>query len=660
MAIESIGAIYSTKIPGYADNADVQVALRLYHYGSATYDTTNTNVANLVNPSIAYTLNNLQTQITAITPVDVNIIDAKGDLLIGSANNAVDNLTVGSNNYVLTADSTQTLGVKWAAPTNLTGPITSVGAATSIASQTGTGTKFVVDTNPVLIGPSLGVATGTSFNSITALSSTTPVMDGTAAIGSLTTVAKADHVHPSDTSRAPLASPTFTGTVTIPNGAVLGTPTSGTLTNTTGYTVGNLASAGTGVVTALGVAVTGSGGIVLGTGPTITLPVINNLKLGYATTATAAGTTTLTSASANQQFFTGTTTQTIVLPVTSTLVTGMSYRIVNNSTGTVTVQSSGLNTISTVASNASLIFTCIGTTLTTAADWDYDSTSSLAIGSITGLGTGIATALAVNTGTAGAPVINGGALGTPSSGTLTNASGLPIAGLVASTVTALGVGSIELGHATDTTIARVSAGVVSIEGNNILVSGGTLGTPSGGTLTNATGLPIAGLVASTATALGVGSIELGHATDTTIARVSAGVISVEGVTVDTISAANSLSNKTLVTPVITQATAAPTFTTNVYTLVVGDAGKFLLASNSTTAGTINIPTNASVAFAIGTQIHIMQTGTGQLTVTATTPGTTGILSNGATAASPKMRTAYSTATLLKTNTDTWYVFGDIV
>ena len=104
MAIESIGSIYSTKIPGYADNADVQVALRLYHYGSATYDTTNTNVANLVNPSIAYTLNNLQSQITAITPVDVNIIDAKGDLLIGSANNAVDNLTVGSNNYVLTAE----------------------------------------------------------------------------------------------------------------------------------------------------------------------------------------------------------------------------------------------------------------------------------------------------------------------------------------------------------------------------------------------------------------------------------------------------------------------------------------------------------------------------------------------------------------------------
>jgi hypothetical protein len=45
---------------------------------------------------------------------------------------------------------------------------------------------------------------------------------------------------------------------------------------------------------------------------------------------------------------------------------------------------------------------------------------------VSGLGTGVATALAVNVGSAGAPVVNGGALGTPSSGTLTNATGLPL------------------------------------------------------------------------------------------------------------------------------------------------------------------------------------------------------------------------------------------
>jgi hypothetical protein len=54
------------------------------------------------------------------------------------------------------------------------------------------------------------------------------------------------------------------------------------------------------------------------------------------------------------------------------------------------------------------------------------TTITPAVGSITGLGTGVATALAVNTGSSGAFVVNGGALGTPSSGTLTNATGLPL------------------------------------------------------------------------------------------------------------------------------------------------------------------------------------------------------------------------------------------
>ena len=65
------------------------------------------------------------------------------------------------------------------------------------------------------------------------------------------------------------------------------------------------------------------------------------------------------------------------------------------------------------------------------------------------------------------PVFTTPALGTPASGVLTNATGLPLTGLVSDTTTALGIGSINLGHASDTTIARVSAGVVSIEGNNL-------------------------------------------------------------------------------------------------------------------------------------------------------------------------------------------------
>lgn len=79
-------------------------------------------------------------------------------------------------------------------------------------------------------------------------------------------------------------------------------------------------------------------------------------------------------------------------------------------------------------------------------------------------GTGVATALAVNVGSAGAPVVNGGDLGTPSSGTLTNATGLPASALVASTSQAVGFGTIELGHASDTTLSRSAAGELAIEG----------------------------------------------------------------------------------------------------------------------------------------------------------------------------------------------------
>jgi hypothetical protein len=63
------------------------------------------------------------------------------------------------------------------------------------------------------------------------------------------------------------------------------------------------------------------------------------------------------------------------------------------------------------------------------------------------------------------------ALGTPASGTLTNCSGLPASGLVPSTSQAVGFGTIELGHASDTTISRTAAGIAAIEGN---VIGGAL------------------------------------------------------------------------------------------------------------------------------------------------------------------------------------------
>ncbi|MFM7795691.1 MAG: hypothetical protein ACKO7N_02910, partial [Candidatus Nitrosotenuis sp.] len=88
------------------------------------------------------------------------------------------------------------------------------------------------------------------------------------------------------------------------------------------------------------------------TNKTLTFPAIDNIKTGYSTTTTSAGTTTLTSASNNIQRFTGTTTHTLQLPVTSTLATGVAYQIQNVSTGSVTVNSSGGNLVTTVSSNS--------------------------------------------------------------------------------------------------------------------------------------------------------------------------------------------------------------------------------------------------------------------------------------------------------------------
>jgi hypothetical protein len=139
---------------------------------------------------------------------------------------------------------------------------------------------------------------------------------------------------------------------------------------------------------------------------------------------------------------------------------------------------------------------------------------------------------------------------------------------------------------------------------------------------------------------------------------TSGTIAIDS-TVATLTGTQTLTNKTATGLIYTQTLLTPSFTTNAYTLVLGDQGDILLASNGSTAGTINIPTNASVAFPIGTQITIIQTGAGQLTIQATTSGTTTVASTGASSTAPKLRAINSSATCIKTNTDTWYVIGDI-
>lgn len=124
----------------------------------------------------------------------------------------------------------------------------------------------------------------------------------------------------------------------------------------------------------------------------------------------------------------------------------------------------------------------------------------------------------------------------------------------------------------------------------------------------------------------------------------------------TLTGVQTLTNKTLTAPIITLGINAQTGTT--YTVVAADAANLITANNSS-AQTYSIPTNATTAFAIGTQINIIQIGTGQVTVQAASSGTTTILSTGATAATPRTRTRYSAMTLVKAGTDLWYAMGDI-
>lgn len=109
----------------------------------------------------------------------------------------------------------------------------------------------------------------------------------------------------------------------------------------------------------------------------------NNTVEGFTTTATAAGTTTMTVASTYTQVWTGSTTQTVKLGTTSVLA-GHQHIIYNQSTGSVTVQSSGANTIVVLGAWMSATFTAVVNTPTTAANWNYDlSTWTDAVNSIT-------------------------------------------------------------------------------------------------------------------------------------------------------------------------------------------------------------------------------------------------------------------------------------
>jgi hypothetical protein len=118
MAVEDIGFLYKTKIPGYTDAADIQAALRAYHYGSYDFNTAETEPTNLLTPSIARTLYELQQSINNVdisSAIAKSVFAAKGDLISASANDTPEilNSSLAGNGKILKTNSATATGLEW-------------------------------------------------------------------------------------------------------------------------------------------------------------------------------------------------------------------------------------------------------------------------------------------------------------------------------------------------------------------------------------------------------------------------------------------------------------------------------------------------------------------------------------------------------------------
>ena len=532
--------------------------------------------------------------ITGITDLAVADGGTGASTAAAALNNLLPSQTSNASKYLQTDGTNASWDAVSLSTADITGTLAVANGGTGVTSSTGT-VAVVLSNSPTLVTPALGTPSAAVLTNATGLPISTGVSGLGTGVATLLATPSSANLASAITDETGSGSLVFATSPTLVT-PILGTPTSGTLTNATGLPISTgVSGLGTGVATFLATpssanlisAVTdetGTGSLVFATSPTLVTPALGTPTSGVATNLTGLPLTTgVTGLLPVANGGTATATPSIVAGTNITVTGTWPNQTIAASGG-----SGSVTSVSVVSANG------FAGTVATATSTPAITVSTSITGVLKGDGTAISAA------TAGTDyVAPAGALGTPSSGTLTNTTGLPIS---------TGVSGLGTGVATflaTPSSANLAASLTDETGTGSAVFATSptlvtpvLGTPTSGTLSNCT---------------------------------------VDGT--DAVGFRNIPQNS--------QSAA--------YTLVLDDAGKHIFhPSGDANARTFTIPANSSVAYPIGTAITFINMTSQVVTIAITTD--TMYLSAAGTTGSRSLA-QYGSATAIKMTSTTWLISG---